>query len=210
MISGSSYPRCLPHLVITNRTDLVVESRHALKANTQIITDHRERLWSFLVHKGGIACQESVERFRNFMLTLAAKPTPAGYTIQALRDKYLAFPESTTYGQMETKLNADTSQSVLDILRGADFRNVRFPVGGGKPASLIDIGCAEGQKTSALAEAWGLPRHHAVGHDFVPATSPPSNIDFQMMSPNFLPKRILYNSQDLAIVSMVFHHSSDP
>jgi SAM-dependent methyltransferase len=144
------------------------------------------------------------------MLALAAKPTPAEYTIQVLREKYLAFPQATTLRQREATLNADIAQSMRDTLCGANSRNVRFLVGGEKPASLIDIGCAEGQKTSALAEAWGLPRQDAIGLGIVPVNSLPSNIDFQMMSPNTLPESILYNSQDLAIVSIVLHHSTEP
>lgn len=176
----------------------------------EVITIHRDRLQNFLFHKGGFTSQASAERFWHIMLALAEKPTSAEYTIQVLREQYLAFPEATTYGQREATLTADAAQSILDTLHGADSSDVRFPIGGEKPANLIDIGCAEGQKTSALAEAWGLPRQHAIGLDIVPANSLPTNIDFQIMLPDTLPERILYNSQDLAIVSMVFHHSTNP
>lgn len=175
----------------------------------EVITIHRDRMQNFLFHKGGFTSQASAERFWDIMLDLAAKPTSAKYTIQALRKQYLTFPEAATYVQREATLTANAAQSILNTLYGEDC-GMRFPSGGEKPANLIDIGCAEGQTTSALAEAWGLPRQHAIGLDIVPANSPPTNIDFQMMSPDNLPELILHNTQDLAIVSMVFHHSINP
>ncbi|KFY22633.1 hypothetical protein V491_02748 [Pseudogymnoascus sp. VKM F-3775] len=175
-----------------------------------VITSHRDRLQNFFFHKGGFTSQASAERFWHIVLAISENPTSAKQTIQELREQYLTFPEATTYGQRETTLTADAAQSILDTLHGADSSDIRSPIGGRNPANLIDIGCAEGQKTSALAKAWGLPCQHAIGLDIIQAKSPPTNIKFETMLPDILPKCILYSSQDLAIVSMVFHHSKDP
>ncbi|KAI9147057.1 hypothetical protein HJFPF1_13088 [Paramyrothecium foliicola] len=174
-----------------------------------VIKGHRERLVAFIVHDGPrFASRDTATLFWDFMLSLAPAQTPAGQTVQVLRQRYLQFPEAAVSDKVQTALNTGNAKDILNILDPLIFK---FPSGGATPTSFMDIGCGQGFKTSAMASAWCLPRASAIGLDIVRPQVIPHNFDFQLMlSHNLLPATIKPDSQDLAILSMVLHHSEDP
>lgn len=184
--------------------------------NLQAVTaNHRDRLHRFFVHKGGFGSPASAEQFwHEHVLTLAKKFCPAEPTIRVLRSIYFEeFSEDAkAYEQKSTRPSADIAQQMHKVLRNPDSSPLLFPSGREIPSNFIDIGCGQGQKTSALAKTWSLVPKNAIGLDIAPISneSRPKNIIFKEMSPNTLPKTIQANSQELAIISMVLHHTNDP
>src|SRR5205814_4351822 len=107
--------------------------------------------------------------------------------------------------------NERHADQMLQTLRAATADGTLvFPGGAQTPATFVDIGCADGRKTGALARAFSLPPESAIGLDIVKANKVAENIKFMEMLPNVLPDAIKPDSQDLAAISMVLHHSDDP
>lgn len=94
----------------------------------EVIPIHRDRLQNFLFYKGGFASQVSAKRFQYIVLAFAAKLTLAKYTIQVLREKYLALrkPQPTDKGKPRWILTLYKVFSTLYMvltLRMFDFRS---------------------------------------------------------------------------------------
>jgi SAM-dependent methyltransferase len=169
-----------------------------------IIEHHRERLQS-IVYDDRFTSQESANQFWDFILEVATKQLSPEQTVRSLRHAFLQSPEAAYSNKAQAALSASNANDILKIVQNLDFPNRRK-----LPANFIDVGCGKGLKTSIIADAWGLARENAIGLDIESVKEPPGNFDFLTMSPEALPEAVKSNTKDLAILSMVLHHSENP
>jgi ubiquinone/menaquinone biosynthesis C-methylase UbiE len=177
---------------------------------SEVLSLHRLRLQDFFLRKGVFSSSERAYLFDAYVeeaCRLSLSPeVQRDYLRSAFRE---SFPEAPDYGKGDVARTRDVGEQMLQTLTGEGY-TVEFPTISDRPTSFIDVGCGIGETTSALAKYWDLSPDRAVGLDIFQPPSTPGNILFEQMQADELPAHILPMSQDLAIVSMVLHHSPNP
>jgi SAM-dependent methyltransferase len=179
---------------------------------TDLLTEHSQRFEDFLIHKGAFATHSGAHQFIRYAQMIDGEDIEPVLKLDFLRRVYggrIIRDDAEEFEKSNITRTIKVGENMVRSLQ-SPTDTLSFPSGGSRPASFLDIGCGMGETTGALANYWNIEPERAIGMDITIPSNVPKNIRFEQMEPDTLPDFIPPESQDLAIVSMVLHHSHHP
>lgn len=172
-----------------------------------ILGQYGDRLRDFLTLKKFFASDYDAVQYLAYLNTLSEDDTDHEERVERLRSRFHVQQPAMRFDMNSSLATSRLADEMSGLLTTASRR---FPSGGTTPASLLDIGCGSGLITGVVAERFGIPKSQAVGVDIFPPKSMPHNVSFLRMSRDNVSDATKGRQFDVAILSMVLHHSADP
>lgn len=171
-----------------------------------VMDRHADRLRDFLVQKKFFAHESEAQEFYDYIDMHAESGRPQFLLHWNLKQLF-SKRSRASFAYKDAKVTASLAQEFCDLL---DDSAILYPYGGFEPADILDIGCGPGIIAEALAGHYVLPPARVVGVDIFPPNHIPDSITFRQIEPDSVIAAVGTECYDLAVLSMVLHHSANP
>lgn len=167
---------------------------------------HGERLRDFLLQKRFFTHESEAQEFYDYIDMYADSGRPQfllHWNLKQLFSKRSRKP----FAYNDFKATKNLAHEFCALL---DDSAIIYPYGGFEPANILDIGCGSGVIAETLAAHYILPADRVVGVDIFPPNHVTDAITFHQIEPDSVIAAAGAEAYDLAVLSMVLHHSANP
>lgn len=171
-----------------------------------VMDRHSERLRDFLTQKKFFMHDSEGQEWHDYISWFLESGKPL-FLLQWNLKQMFARTSRKAFAYKDQKAAIRLADDFCKLL---DESAVLYPSGGAVPSDILDIGCGNGIITGGLARHFGLPAARVTGVDVYPPNYLLETMTFRQIEPDSVTPVVGIQAYDLAVLSMVLHHSEAP